>query len=165
MDDTDKRFPAIREIFCSFSPPRPFSKTTLGLSFSLVFSSVFHFNIVFFINPFRDIILVSFFWLYLCCPFPFFVPASFLPTSFLPSPSPIHLAFIFGRFALLFFLSSRNFCVRLGASFFPFVLVFVWFASDCCCHHFSSLGFLFLVSLSVVFGGATLVKVGFVSLY
>ena len=36
--------------------------------------------------------------------------------------------------------------------------------TDRCCRHFFSLGFFFLVSLSGVFGGPTLVKVGFVSL-
>ena len=116
----------------------------------LSYFSIFHFNIpsFCFMSPIFELTLSFCFSGVL-----FLAPlhSSFLPTSFLPSPSPIHLAFIFGRFALLFFLSWRFFFFWLGVSFFFFLLVFVWFASDCCCHHFFSLGFFFLVSLSVVF--------------
>ena len=152
-------------MFCLFSPPppRPLFKTTLGLSFSLVFSSVIHFNIVFFINPFWDIILVSFLWLDLCCPFPFFVSASFLPTSFLPSPSPIHLAFILGRFALLFFLFAR-YCFQAWRFLLSFSCWFLFgFLLTVVVTSFSSLGVVFFVSLSVVFGCANVAKVVLVS--
>ena len=88
-------------------PQGPFSKPLSVCHFLLFFLLSSISTLFFFINPFWDIILVSFLWFYLCCPFPFFVSASFLPTSFLPSPSPIHLAFILGRFALLFFLFAR----------------------------------------------------------
>ena len=149
ISDTEKGFPAIREMFCSFFPPKPFFKNTLGLSFSLVFfCSVFPFNIPCFSSS--DNILVLFLWLYLCCPFRFFVSASFLPTSFLPSPFPIHLAFIFGRFALPFFLFAW-YCFQ--AWHFPFslvgfCLVFFWLLLS---PFFSSLGILIFVFLSVVF--------------
>ena len=95
-----------------------------------------------------------FLWCPLSCPSPFFVPASFLPSSWLPSPSPIHLAFVLGRFALLFFLSSRYFFSAgwLFLLVFFFLLVLVWGASHCCCSHFLfhldfSAQFLFLVCL------------------
>ena len=51
----------------------------------------------------------------------------------------------------------------LAFPFFLFVLVFVWFSFDCCCHLFSSLGVVFFVSLSVVFGCAIVAKVVLVS--
>ena len=165
--DTDKGFPAIREMFCLFSPPLPqgpYSKPLSVCHFILFFSSVFHFNIVFFINPFWDIILVSFLWLdHLCCPFPFFVSASFLPTSFLPSPSPIHLAFILGRFALLFFLFAR-YCFQAWRFLLSFSCWFLFgFLLTVVVTSFSSLGVVFFVSLSVVFGCANVAKVVLVS--
>ena len=103
-------------------------------------------------NPFWDNILVLFILLYLCCPFPFFIGASFLPTSFLTSPSRIQLAFIFGCLALLF--SIFEFCLfMLGVSFLlvfvvGFCLVFFWLLFS---PFFSFLVFLFFVFLSVAF--------------
>ena len=113
-----------------FQPKALFSKPlSVCHSLLLLFSfSVFHFNIprFFFHEPnFWVNFVVLFLWCPLSCPSPFFVPASFLPTSFLPSPSPIHLAFVFGRFALLFFLSWRYFFFLQG---WLFLLVFsCWF--------------------------------------
>ena len=144
-------------------PPQALFQTTLGLSFSLVLSSVFHFNIFFFINPFRDIIIVSFLWLCLCCSFPFFVSASFLPTNFLPSPSPIHLAFILSRFALLFFLFAR-YCFQAWRFLLSFSCWFLFgFLLTVVVTFFSSPGVVFFVSLSVVCGCANVAKVVLVS--
>ena len=148
-------------MFCSFFPFPPqnsFFKTTLGFSFF----SVFHFNIVFFINPFWDIIIVSFLWLYLCCPLPFCVSASFLPTSFLPSPSPIHLAFILGRFALLFFLFAR-YCFQVWRFLFSFSCWFFFGFLLTVVAPFFITGVVFFVFLSVVFGCANVAKVVLVS--
>ena len=107
ISDTEKGFPAIREMFCSFFPQSPFSKTLSVCHFLLsffFFCLPFQHSMFFSSTPFEIIFSFCFLGSYLCCPFPFFVSASFLPTSFLPSPSPIHLVFIFGRFSLLFFL-------------------------------------------------------------
>ena len=116
-------------MFCSIFPPKaPFSKHSRFVIFSCLFFFFYlpfqHSMFLFlsFISPFWDNILVLFLWLYLCCPFPFFVSASFLPTSFLPSPSPIHLAFIFGRFTLLFFLFAC-YCFQVWC----FLLFSCWF--------------------------------------
>ena len=126
--DTEKLFPPIRAVFGSFFAPKAlFSKTLSVCHFSLSFPfpSVFPLNVpcfflFVFINPFSDNILVLFRWLYLCCPFAFFVSASFLPTSFLQSPSPIHLAFIL--VVWLFYSSCLHDIVfRLGVSFFVFL--------------------------------------------
>ena len=107
--DTEKGFPAIREMFCSFfSPKALFSKPHSVCHFLLFFFCLpFQHSMFFFHQPLEILLVFFFLWLYLCCPFPFFVSASFLPTSFLPSPSPIHLVFILGRFALLFCLFAR----------------------------------------------------------
>ena len=69
----------------------------------LLLLSYSQFLIFSFINPFWDNILVLFLLLYLCCPFPVFICASFLQASFLTSPCRTQLAFIFGRLVLLFF--------------------------------------------------------------
>ena len=134
--DTDKGFPAIREMFLLVSPPpRPFSKTTLGLSFSL-FSSVFHFNIVIFHQPLSR------------CYFCFvslalsLLPLSFLRFCFVPSNQ--FPAIPFSNPPCFHFRSFRSsilpLCTLLfsGLAFpsFLFVLVFVWFSSDCFCHLF-----------------------------
>ena len=100
--------PAVREIFCSCLPPKTlFQNPSLFLVFCFPsFSCVFPFKIpcllfFSFINPFSDNFLVLFLVLYLCCPFPFFICASFLQTNFLTSPSQIQLAFTFGYLVLL----------------------------------------------------------------
>ena len=116
-------------MFCSFFPPKPFFQSTLGLSFFLViyFSSVFP-------NPFSDNILVVFRWLYLCCPFPFFVSASLLPTI---SCHPLLQSTLLSFLVVSFFHSSslHDIVFRFGVSFFlVFFLVFVWFLCECCCH-------------------------------
>ena len=141
-----KRVPGnSRDVLLVFSPHSPLFKNTRGLSFSLVsflLSSISTFQGFVFVNPTFELTLSFCFSGFLFfAPLLFFVSASFLPTSFLPSPSPILLAFIFGRFALLFFLCSRYFFQAWRFLLVFFLLVFVWFASDCCCHHFFSLFF------------------------
>ena len=81
--DTNKGFPAIREMFCLFSPPppRPLFKTTLGWSFSLVFFFCHPFQHCFFSStPFEILFLFRFFGLIFVAPF----LSSFLLRSFQP---------------------------------------------------------------------------------
>ena len=110
--DTEKLqkvFPAIRAKF----PPRPFLKKTLWVCHLFLFvffvlrSSLSTFHVSFVLHqPLLRECYRFYIWLNLCCPLLVFVCASFLQTSFLTSPwsSRIHLAFIFGRLALLFFI-------------------------------------------------------------
>ena len=126
-----------------------FFKTTLGLSFSLIFVSfsVFHFNIprFFFMNPTFELTL-SFcfsgvlFLAPLHCPF---LLRSFQPVSCHPLLQCTLLSFLA---VSLFYASSLHVIFSSGLalpSCFFLVLVFVWFASDRCCHHFFSLGLFF----------------------
>ena len=90
--------------------------------------------------------------LYLCCPFPFFVCASFLETDFLTSPSQIHFPFTFISclallFSILELLYFHAWCFLLCLFF---CLVFAWFSSHCCFHlsfHFWCFSCLFLLLL------------------
>ena len=117
-----------------FPPPRPFFKTTLGLSFSLVLSSVFHFNIGFFHQP-----LLRYYSCFVSLVLSL-LPLSFLRFCFVPSNQ--FLAIPFSNPPCFHFRSFRSsilpLCTLLfsGLAFpsFLFVLVFVWFSSDCCCH-------------------------------
>ena len=152
-----------KRVFCNsryvlllLFPQSPFFKNTLGLSFSRVFylSFVFPFNIpCFFHQPLWDDIIVLFHWLYCCC----FICASFFPTSFLISPSQIHLAFIFGRLALIFFIFEwycfQVWCFLLCYScwfLFGFLLIvvvtFLFITGIClfCCFLLSFCGVKFL---------------------
>ena len=157
--DTDKGFLAIRKMFCSFSPPPPqdpFFKTTLSLSFSLVFLFCLPFRLCFFC-------FVSLAWSSL-------LPLSFLRFCFVPSNQ--FPAIPFSNPPCFHFRSFRSsilpLCTLLfsGLAFssFLFVLVFVWFFFlTVVVTSFSSLGVVFFVSLSVVFGCANVVKVVLVS--
>ena len=147
-----------RDTFCAFFPKALVLNPSLFLvySFSLLFlilsMSRFHVSFLAFLNPFWDDILVVLLLLNLCCPFPFFVSASFLETKFLTAPSPIQLTFSFGCLALLLsifeLLSFLAWCFLLCLFF---LLVFVWFSYGCCFHLsfdfwcFSSLFFFLLV--------------------
>ena len=72
--------------------------------------------------------VVLFLWCPLSCPSPFFVPDSFLPSSWLAPPSPIHLAFVLGRFgsSVVSFLPLLFFSAWLSLPSFFFSCWF-WF--------------------------------------
>ena len=140
--DTQQLCPVLLEtLFVLFFSNEPLFKTLLCFSsicclFSFFCSPFQDFIFLFlaFINPFWDDILVVFLLLYLCCPFPFFVCASFLENIFLTSPSQIQLPFIFGCLALLFsifeLLSFHAWCFLLCLFFllvlFGFLLTVVF---------------------------------------
>ena len=123
-------------VFFVFFPKALFFQNHSVCHFLLFFSSVFHFNIpcVFLINPFWNIILVL-----------FSLALSLLPLSFLRFcfvPSNQFPAIPFSNPPCFHFRSFRSsilpFCTLLfsGLAFpsFLFLLVFVWFSCDCCCH-------------------------------
>ena len=150
-------------MFCSFFLPKALFRNH---------SRFVIFSCFFFCLPFRHFFVHQppFEILFLFC----FLALSLLPLSFLRFcfvPSNQFPAIPFSNPPCFHFRSFRSSILPLctlvfsGLAFpsFLFVLVFVWFSSDCCCHLFSSLGVVFFVSLSVVFGCAIVEKVVLVS--
>ena len=154
-------------MFCSFPPPPPkilFSKPLSVCHFLWFFSSVFHFDFAFYVHQ----PLLRYYSRFVSLALSL-LPLSFLRFCFVPSNQ--FRSIPFSNPPCFHFRSFRSSILPLctlvfsGLAFpsFLFVLVFVWFSSDCCCHLFSSLEVVFLVSLSVVFGCASLAKVVLVS--
>ena len=156
---------------CFGFSPRLFFKTTLGLSFSLnfcfFFCLPFQHSKVFFMNPIFELTLSCCFSgvLFLATIHSSVLLRSFQPVSSHPLLQSTLLSFLV---VSLFYSSSLDaiFFCRLGASFLFFSCWFLFgVLLTVVVPIFSSLGLFFLVSLSGVFGGPTLVKVAFFSLY
>ena len=123
MCDTEKRVSRnSRDVLLLFSPQSLFCSKTL---------SVCHFLFCFFLvflNPFADNIFVVFRWFYLCCTFPFFFSVfSFNHFHAIPFSNPPCFHFwSFGSSILPVYM------ILFWGLVFPFfLLVFVWFSSDC----------------------------------
>ena len=155
------------DVLLVFSPQSPLFKNTRGLSFSLVsflLSSISTFQGLVFVNPTFELTLSFRF-----SGFVFRAPllSSFLLRSFQPiSCHPLLQSTLFSFLVVSLLYSSSVHAIFSGLAF-PSCIFLVGFCLVCfwllLSPFFSSLGILFLVSRSDVFGGETLVKVGFVS--
>ena len=137
-----------------FLPQSPFSKNTLGLSFLLSFlfllSSFQHSKLFFSINPFLRQYSCFVSLALSLLPLPFLCFRFFLSNQFPAIPFSNPPCFHFWSFRSSIFPLCMTLFSGLAFPSFFFLLVFVWFSSDCCCHLFSSSGIYCLFFLSVI---------------
>ena len=138
-------------MFCSFFPPKFFSKTLSVCHYLLFFSLPFQHSMFFLFSsiPFQIIFSLCFVGSIFVAPF----LSSFLLLSFQPlSCHPLLQSTLLSFLVVWLFYSSclHDTVLQLGVSFFNFLVGFCLLSSDCCCHFiFSLLGLFFRLSFFV----------------